>query len=225
VSWPSIAVPTIQPAAIRRSSHTVTSPPEAELRDRRLFAGSARAPRHPVPAPEPAVLCGLGLGITFALVSFDRPAAIQLELLAAHRAVHQQRTDWASRPPYRFERSVVVRAYHEVHPCRISSDGCHEGTPAPSITARSAAEECVRPHPFRDNPKRGGSGATPPAGYQPPAIAWTVGHADHRQQGCRFQAGAFTTEDEARKLLSQPAPTAVPADVRPQFSCVLPRCS
>jgi hypothetical protein len=89
-----------------------------------IITGSARAPRHPVPAPEPAVLCGLGLGVTFALVSFDRPAAIQLKLLAAHRAVHQQRPDRASRPPYRFERDVVVRAYREVHPCRISSVGC-----------------------------------------------------------------------------------------------------
>jgi hypothetical protein len=45
--------------------------------------------------------------------------------------------------------------------------------------------------------------ATPPAGYQPPAIAWLVEYTDDRQPDCRFQVGAFTTEDEARKLFDQ----------------------
>jgi hypothetical protein len=43
--------------------------------------------------------------------------------------------------------------------------------------------------------------ATPPVNYQPPVIAWLVEYADDRQPGWRFQAGAFTTEVEARKLL------------------------
>ena len=44
-------------------------------------------------------------------------------------------------------------------------------------------------------------GATPPVNYQPPVIVWLVEYTDDRQPGWRFQAGAFATEAEARKLL------------------------
>jgi hypothetical protein len=42
-----------------------------------------------------------------------------------------------------------------------------------------------------------------PANYKQPSIVWAVEYADERQPGSRFQAGAFTTEAEARKLLRQ----------------------
>ena len=44
-------------------------------------------------------------------------------------------------------------------------------------------------------------GAAPPVNYQPPVIAWLVEYTDDRQPGWQFQAGAFVTEVEARKLL------------------------
>jgi hypothetical protein len=43
--------------------------------------------------------------------------------------------------------------------------------------------------------------AAAPADYQPPIIVWLVEYSDDRQPGWRFQAGAFTTEAEAHKLL------------------------
>ncbi|MGR6318828.1 hypothetical protein Q2K19_31855 [Micromonospora soli] len=45
--------------------------------------------------------------------------------------------------------------------------------------------------------------ASPPPGYRQPAIAWLVEYKDEREPGSRFQAGAFTTETEAQKLLDQ----------------------
>jgi hypothetical protein len=42
-----------------------------------------------------------------------------------------------------------------------------------------------------------------PANYKQPSIVRAVEYADERQPGSRFQAGAFTTEAEARKLLRQ----------------------
>ena len=45
--------------------------------------------------------------------------------------------------------------------------------------------------------------ATPPANYKQPSIVWAVEYTDERQPGLRFQAGAFTTEAEADKLLRQ----------------------
>jgi hypothetical protein len=45
--------------------------------------------------------------------------------------------------------------------------------------------------------------ASPPPGYQEPLIAWLVEYTDAREPGSRFQAGAFTTEPEAQKLLGQ----------------------
>jgi len=43
----------------------------------------------------------------------------------------------------------------------------------------------------------------PPANYEQPSIVWAVEYSDERQPGWRFQAGAFTTEAEARKLFRQ----------------------
>lgn len=43
----------------------------------------------------------------------------------------------------------------------------------------------------------------PPANYKQPSTVWAVEYTDERQPGWRFQAGAFTTEAEARKLLRQ----------------------
>ena len=45
--------------------------------------------------------------------------------------------------------------------------------------------------------------AAPPPTYREPAVAWAVEYADEREPGSRFQAGAFTTEAEAQKLLGQ----------------------
>jgi hypothetical protein len=45
--------------------------------------------------------------------------------------------------------------------------------------------------------------AVPPADYKQPSNVWAVEYMDERQPGWRFQAGAFTTEAEARKLLRQ----------------------
>jgi hypothetical protein len=45
--------------------------------------------------------------------------------------------------------------------------------------------------------------APPPADYKQPSIVWAVEYTDERQPGWRFQAGAFTTEAEARKLVRQ----------------------
>jgi hypothetical protein len=44
---------------------------------------------------------------------------------------------------------------------------------------------------------------TPPPGYRQPSVAWMVEYVDEREPGERFQAGAFTTEAEAQKLLDQ----------------------
>ncbi|WP_204010021.1 hypothetical protein [Virgisporangium aurantiacum] len=44
---------------------------------------------------------------------------------------------------------------------------------------------------------------TPPPGYREPALAWAVEYTDERDPGSRFQAGAFTTEAQAQKLLDQ----------------------
>jgi hypothetical protein len=38
---------------------------------------------------------------------------------------------------------------------------------------------------------------------------WAVEDTDERQTGWRFQAGAFTTQAQARKLLRQPDKTGV----------------
>jgi hypothetical protein len=45
--------------------------------------------------------------------------------------------------------------------------------------------------------------ASPPPGYHEPTVAWMVEYTDARESGARFQAGAFTTEAEAQKLLNQ----------------------
>lgn len=45
--------------------------------------------------------------------------------------------------------------------------------------------------------------ASPPPDYRKPVIAWLVEYTDAREPGSRFQAGAFTTEAEAQKLLDQ----------------------
>jgi len=45
--------------------------------------------------------------------------------------------------------------------------------------------------------------AVPPADYEQPSVVWAVEYTDERQPGQRFQAGAFTTEAEARKLVRQ----------------------
>jgi hypothetical protein len=44
-------------------------------------------------------------------------------------------------------------------------------------------------------------GEAHPVNYQPPVNVWLVEYTDDRQPGWRFQAGAFTTEAEARKLV------------------------
>ena len=49
----------------------------------------------------------------------------------------------------------------------------------------------------------------PPANYKQPSTVWTVEYTDARQPGRRFQAGAFTAEVEARKLLRQLDKTGV----------------
>jgi hypothetical protein len=43
----------------------------------------------------------------------------------------------------------------------------------------------------------------PPDTYQHPIIAWLVEYSDAREPGLTFQAGAFTSEAEARRLLER----------------------
>jgi cell division septation protein DedD len=43
--------------------------------------------------------------------------------------------------------------------------------------------------------------AVPAVNYKKPSTVWAVEYTDERQPGWRFQAGAFTTEAEARRLL------------------------
>lgn len=45
--------------------------------------------------------------------------------------------------------------------------------------------------------------AAPPACYRPPLIVWVVEYTDDRQSGSQFQAGAFTTQVEAERLMNQ----------------------
>lgn len=44
---------------------------------------------------------------------------------------------------------------------------------------------------------------TPPPGYREPTLAWVVEYTDERDPGSHFQAGAFTTEAQAQRLLDQ----------------------
>ena len=44
-------------------------------------------------------------------------------------------------------------------------------------------------------------GDRPPQGYVEPISVWLVEFLDSRQPGERFQAGAFTTQEEAQRLL------------------------
>jgi hypothetical protein len=55
--------------------------------------------------------------------------------------------------------------------------------------------------------------AGPPADYQQPIVVWLVEYTDNRQPGWRFQAGAFTTEAEAQKLLNRLGETGSYADL------------
>jgi hypothetical protein len=43
----------------------------------------------------------------------------------------------------------------------------------------------------------------PPDTYQHPIIAWLVEYSDRREPGVSFQAGAFTSEAESRRLLER----------------------
>ncbi len=43
----------------------------------------------------------------------------------------------------------------------------------------------------------------PPDTYQNPIVAWAVEYSDRRQPGVTFQAGAFTSEAEALRLLER----------------------
>ena len=54
----------------------------------------------------------------------------------------------------------------------------------------------------------------PPDTYQDPMIAWLVEYSDPRQPGLTFQAGAFTSEAEARRLLEQIESDGWRSDVR-----------
>jgi hypothetical protein len=54
----------------------------------------------------------------------------------------------------------------------------------------------------------------PPDGYQDPILAWVVEYSDPREPGATFQAGAFTSEAEARRLLERTEADAAGCDVR-----------
>jgi hypothetical protein len=54
----------------------------------------------------------------------------------------------------------------------------------------------------------------PPPSYREPLIAWVVEYSDPREPGAAFQAGAFTTEAQAQRLLDQLEPAEWRADLR-----------
>jgi hypothetical protein len=64
----------------------------------------------------------------------------------------------------------------------------------------------------------------PGASYEPkwdgflriekPLIAWVVEYSDPREPGAAFQAGAFTTEAQAQRLVDQLEPAEWRADLR-----------
>ncbi len=47
----------------------------------------------------------------------------------------------------------------------------------------------------------------PPASYREPLIAWVVEYSNPREPNAAFQAGAFTPEAQAQRLLEQLEPT------------------
>jgi hypothetical protein len=54
----------------------------------------------------------------------------------------------------------------------------------------------------------------PPDTYQHPIIAWLVEYSEQREPGVSFQAGAFTSEAEARRLLERIESDGWRSDVR-----------
>ncbi len=54
----------------------------------------------------------------------------------------------------------------------------------------------------------------PPPSYREPLIAWLVEYSDPREPGAAFQAGAFTTEAQAQRLLDRLEPAEWRAELR-----------
>jgi hypothetical protein len=160
---------------------------------------------HDVRDTLPAALgdCGAGMpesDLAAATVIFAQLARMHVEGAADAQRVGQKTEEVLIRSGY--PESIMALPLGRLY-CIADEWGASWGRTNEELAqvVREACEEQLRNSSVTAD--HGDGGATPPANYQEPATAWLVEYTDNREPGSRFQAGAFTTEAEARKLLDR----------------------